>query len=382
LQQYQGVVDFKQLESPPAGLERLGGLKQRLNKVRLKQVGSDHKSKKGEANMAHEIFGERFFGKQRKPAWHGLGMTFDISMNAVQAFDAIGAYDIHAEKVYRANGQTVQAQAIVREATAKGEPEAVLGIVGADYVPVSPRTVCEIYDAKISRDVETIGCLRNGSTIFVSTKLPTIDVKGDEIEMYILVVNPMGGDEAMQIRVTPVRVVCGNTLTMAQSMSSQLFRIRHDINAEANLGGWLGGVMGKAESQVAMMKDALNILADYRVDEKTAKAVLSETYSEPNMPRNTAPIEVMKKRYEHREYLSERRAVSREEVMKLFNGAGTGMASIESAGTGYGLYNAICEYEDCAWSKNPISALESTVFGDRADTKVKGFETLMELAKV
>lgn len=332
--------------------------------------------------MSHEIFGERFFGKQRQPAWHGLGKTFDMPMTAVQAFEDMGKYEIHAEKLYRANGQTVQGQAIVRELTAKGEAEAVIGIVGADFMPVSPMQTCEAYDGSIAKPVETIGALRDGETLFISTKLPSIDVRGDEVEMYILIVNPMGGGEAMQIRTTPVRVVCANTLTMAQGLSTQLFRIRHDANALSNLTGWLGGVMGKAEGQVTMMKEALTLLADFRVTEIVAKDIITATYPDPKTPRNTAPVEVMKKRYEHREYLAERRAVTREEILKLFNGAGTGMERAECAGTAYGLFNAVAEYEDCAWSKNPTSALESTVFGERADNKVRCFENLMALAKV
>ena len=332
--------------------------------------------------MAHEIFGERFFGKQREPAWHGLGKVMDVPVTAIQAFEDMGAYDIHAEKLYRGNGSVVSGQAIVRELTAKGEPEKVIGIVGPDFMPVGPRVTCQTYDDKVARPVETIGCLRDGETIFVSTKLPSISVKGDEVEMYVLLVNPMGGGESIQIRVTPVRVVCMNTLNMAQGLSTQLYKVRHDVNALSNMAGWLEGVMGKAESQVAMMKEALEILAGYRIDTVTAKAVLSEVYPEPKTPRNTAPKEVMLRRMEHREYVSELQAVNRENALALFNGAGTGMDRPEAKGTGYGLFNAVAEFEDCRWSKNTTTALESAVFGDRADTKVKCFEELMELAKV
>lgn len=331
--------------------------------------------------MAHELFGERFFGKQRKPAWHGLGKVMDVPMTAVQAFEQMGPYEIHAEKVYRKNGSTVPAQVIVREATAQGEDEEVIGVVGPDFMPVGPRTTCEVYDAKVGRPVETIGALRSGETLFVSTKLPTIDVKGDEVEMYLLLINPMGGGEAIQIRTTPVRVVCMNTLVMASALSSQLYKVRHDINALANMGEWLTGVMGKAEAQVSLMKEALEILAGTRVGEGKAVEVLLQTYPEPRIPRNTAPKEVMEKRHEHREYVAQHRAVYREKALELFQGKGTGMDRPEAAGTAYGLYNAVCELEDCRWSRKPETGLESAVFGDRADTKVRAFDALMKVAK-
>lgn len=331
--------------------------------------------------MSHELFGERFFGKQRQPAWHGLGKTFDIPMTAIQAFEDMGAYEIHAEPLFRMNGGKVDSQVIVRDQTARGEAEKVIGVVGADFVPVSPRQTCQVYDDKVGKFVETIGCLRDGETIFMSTKLPSIDVKGDEVMMYLLLINPMGGGESIQIRTTPVRVVCMNTLNMAKTMSEQSYRIRHDQSAIATMGEWLGGVMGKAEGQVAMMKEALTLLSDFKVSETVAKEVLLTAYPEPIAPRNTAPKEVMVRRLEHREYISQRRVVSREAVLNLFNGAGTGMNTPESAGTAYGLFNAVAEYEDCAWSKNPVTAMESAVFGDKADIKASAFEALMKMVE-
>lgn len=331
--------------------------------------------------MAHEIFGERFFGKQRQPAWHGLGKVMDVPVTAIQAFEDMGAYNIHAEKLYRANGLPVQGQAIVREVTAKGEAEAVIGIVGPDFMPIGPRVTCEVYDKTVAKPVETIGCLRDGETIFVSTKLPSIDVKGDEVAMYLLLVNPMGGGASVQIRTTPQRVVCQNTLVVAQSMSTQCYKVRHDINALGNMAEWLTSVMTVAENQTAMIKEALEILADCQVSQETAKAVILDAYPEPRTPRNTAPKEVMVKRLEHREYLAEHKAVARENVLALFNGLGTGMDRPEAKGTGYGLFNAVCEYEDCAWSKNPITALESSVFGARADVKVAAFDSLIAIAR-
>jgi len=331
--------------------------------------------------MSHELFGERFFGKQRQPAWHGLGKVMDVPVTAIQAFEDMGAYDIHAEKVYRANGNIVSAQVIVRDATAEGEGEVIIGVVGPDFMPIGPRVTCEVYDNTVKQPVETIGCLKNGETIFVSTKLPSIDVRGDEVSMYLLLVNPMGGGESIQIRTTPVRVVCMNTLSMAQAMSSQTYRVRHDINALSNMSGWLDGVMNQAEKQVAMMKEALEILADYRIAPSTAREIVLQTYPDPRPIRNTAPREVLIKREENREYLAERRAVSRETIIKLFEGMGTGMESIDSKGTGYGLFNAVCEYEDCAWSKNQQGALESAVFGTRADSKELCFDNLMAIAR-
>lgn len=327
----------------------------------------------------HEIFGERFLNSREK-AWHGLGLTVKEPMGAVDALRLMGEYSIRMEPLYMANGTKVERQAIVREATAKGEAESVLGTVGPEYQPIGPLATCALYDDAVNQPVETIGALRDGAVLFITVKMPDYAVAGDEISDYLLVMNPMDGLEAAQIITSPVRVVCMNTLRMARSLGAVQYRIRHNAGAHIQMRDWLKTVYTKAAGKSAAIKDACEILASYRVTDTEVAETLLKVYPDPKQPRNTAPGEVMKKRLEHREYIGTLQSVARQETGKLFYGAGKGMDTVAAAGTAWGLYNAVVEYQDYRWARNERQAQESALFGPRADVKEWGFEKCAELA--
>lgn len=333
--------------------------------------------------MAHEIWGNRY-ANHREPAWHGLGLTIlDRKVGAVEALRLMGEYSIRTEQV-----KTIQTdipvlrKAIIRERTVRDEAEKVLGVVGMEYQPIGPMPTCEIFDRSVGQPIETIGALRDGATLFISVELPRFAVKGDEIQDYLLVVNPMDGGESAQIIRTPVRVVCMNTLRMGQRMGVTQYRLIHDENVAKNLATWLEGLYQKSVAQARLIQEACEVLASYRIGAEETKLVLERTYSDPKPPTNSAPREVMIKRQEHRDYVAQWRATAREQVLALFNGNGVGMNTVAAAGTAWGLYNAVVEYEDYRWSKNPQQALESAVFGARADVKDEAFERVAALAGV
>jgi len=333
--------------------------------------------------MAHEIFGERFLN-HRSAAWHGLGITLtDRRVGAVEALRLMGAYSIRTEQVKTiASDLPVPKKAVIRERTERGEPEKVLGVVGMEYQPIGPMTTCEVFDAAVGQPVETIGALRDGATLFITVELPKFDVKGDEIQDYLLVVNPMDGGEAAQIIRTPVRVVCANTLRMGQQLGVTQYRLIHDENVQKNLHDWLHGLYQKSVAQAKLIQEACTVLAEYRIGSEETATVLKRVYTEPKPPTNSAPREVMIKRQEHRDYVSQWRATAREQVLNLFNGQGRGMETVAAQGTAWGLFNAVVEYEDYRWSKNPQQALESAVFGARADVKDLAFETCAAMAGI
>ena len=330
--------------------------------------------------MAHEIFGERYLN-HREPAWHGLGLTITDGrkLGACDAFKLMGEYDIRMEPLYMANGAAVERQAIVRNATSKGEAEAVLGTVGMEYRPIGPLATCLAYDEAVGQPVETIGALRDGAVLFITVKLPNWSVAGDDIEDYLLVVNPMDGLEAAQIVRSPVRVVCANTLRLSRDLGAVQYKVRHNENAHTQLLEWLRQVYASAVDKSKVIQEACEILTTVKVSMSEATPIIRDIYPDPRVPRNTAPSEVMKKRHEHREYLAEYAAVAREQVALLFGGKGKGMDTPAAKGTAWGLYQGVIEYEDYKWSKNAMQAQESALFGARADIKEAAFDRCMAL---
>lgn len=326
--------------------------------------------------MAANLFNERFYSLREK-AWHGLGYVSDREMGAVEAF-SINPYDVSIVGLTTVDGMALRERAIVRDPVPDDPNRRVFGIVGPDYTLTSPQTVCEIWDRVVNRPVETWGALGQGETFFLTTKLPGFDIKGDPVEPYFLAVIPLYGNSSNELRMTPIRTVCQNTMVMAQRQSTSTYLVRHDAGAIDRLEKWMGSIAGQAEASIADAAQLFNQLALQRIDEQMARTMLEQIFPDPKLPARTAPDDVMVGRFAQYEATVEYQKKERDLAYDLFAGAMTG-AELESVqGTAYGLYNAVVELADYKGAgrsvRNDQARRRDLLFGYRADTKVRALE--------
>lgn len=327
--------------------------------------------------MGHNLFGERF-ADARKPAWHGLGTVLNDEVSATEALDVVGGYTVELVPA-TAGGVPLDKNAIIRKPT-QDDPEArVFGIVGEKYTLLTPQDICSIYDEQVAKPIETMGCLGHGETFFVSTQLPTLDVKGDEMENYLLISNPMTGLASAEIRVTPVRVVCQNTLIASDAMSTQKLKIVHDKSAKMRMAEWLRETYQIAETTSKILKDLFEVMADTKLKSAEADLLFKASYPTPPEPKKNATDKVFEQRikwWQENVSLMERR---REGAKMLFEGMGTGMDTKAAKGTLWGAYNAVVETEDYRNGRGDDQIGASAVFGERAVGKKRAFEYAVDL---
>lgn len=201
--------------------------------------------------MAHALeqssTGETAFALRGEPAWHKLGQVFDkeqhISTAEMLELAHLNDWNVRLEELTVPEGyrsQTKQ-QMVLRTNPFDGETD-VLAIVGNRYNVVQNETLFDFGDALLDggADWESAGSIKNGKVVFGSLTVPKefiLDPQGanDKTVSYLLVHTSHDGSTAVQANITPVRVVCQNTLNMALKGSKQSFKIRHSNTVDGKI---------------------------------------------------------------------------------------------------------------------------------------------------
>jgi phage/plasmid-like protein (TIGR03299 family) len=124
----------------------------------------------------------------------------------------------------------------------------VLGVVGERYVPLQNEDLFDFADNLLDNGGrwETAGSIKGGRVVFGALALEretVLDPNGvsDKINTYLLVNTSHDGSIAIQASITPVRVVCANTLNLAlgnrgrNGSVKQSFKIRHTQTAQGKV---------------------------------------------------------------------------------------------------------------------------------------------------
>lgn len=179
--------------------------------------------------MSHNV--ESCFSVREKP-WHGLGTIIQEACNSEEALHFAGLdWEVKQQPVLY-NGKETGYQFNIRSSD-----DTVLGVVGGRYKPVQNREAFAFTDELIGGDVryETAGSLANGKRVWMLAKMPDTKIFDDVVEPYLCLTNGHDGFSSMKVCMTPVRVVCQNTLNMALSTAKRTWNVRHSGNIESKL---------------------------------------------------------------------------------------------------------------------------------------------------
>jgi phage/plasmid-like protein (TIGR03299 family) len=116
------------------------------------------------------------------------------------------------------------------KANLRDSDQQVLGIVTDRYTVVQNEEAFSFTDALLGEGVryETAGSLQNGRRTWILAKLPQrYIISGDEITPYLVFMNSHDGTGAIKAAMTPIRVVCQNTLNLALSTAKRSWSTNH-----------------------------------------------------------------------------------------------------------------------------------------------------------
>ena len=178
--------------------------------------------------MAHEV--ESMFSVREKP-WH-YEMTKEVTKiiqaapNSQEALVAAGLdWDVESRDIFTDNGIKIEGY----KANTRVTDDAILGIVSNRYSIVQNRDAFSFTDSLIGNGAvyETAGSLRGGKQVWMLAKTDQMKILGDDVDPYICFTNSHDGLGSVRCIMTPVRVVCANTLSLALSQTSRSWSTRH-----------------------------------------------------------------------------------------------------------------------------------------------------------
>lgn len=159
------------------------------------------------------------------------------------------------------------------------------GVVGPDYQPLQNSNAFEFFDKFVKNgDVtyETAGALGEGERIWILAKeVGDMRVAGVDIcERSLLLSNSYDGQSSLQVKFTPIRVVCQNTLTMALNHGSDLFRNAHKRSLE-NRRGTAKETIGLISGQFKQIEETFQAMAQVRMNATMLKKYYQLAFPDP-----------------------------------------------------------------------------------------------------
>lgn len=169
---------------------------------------------------------ETMFYVREKP-WHGLGTRVMTAPDSKNALIYAGLdWKVLQKPVYTEDNHLIPGY----KANVRDSDEQVLGVVTDRYKVVQNGEAFAFTDELLGFGVryETAGSLQNGRKVWLLAKLPQeYIITGEQISPYLVFFNSHDGSGAIKAALTPIRVVCNNTLNLALQTAKRTWSTIH-----------------------------------------------------------------------------------------------------------------------------------------------------------
>ena len=166
--------------------------------------------------MAHQVETMAYAGQV---PWHGLGVPVSNDLTPVQMMDKAGlnwnVREVESFIEFDGKKMSTGLKSLVRETDGK-----ILSNVGENWKPCQNSDAFEFFSEYVmagDMEMHTAGSLKGGQMVWALAKVKdSFELfKGDQVDSYLLFSNPHQYGKSIDVRFTPIRVVCNNTLTLS-----------------------------------------------------------------------------------------------------------------------------------------------------------------------
>jgi len=314
--------------------------------------------------MAHEIEmvnGVAQMAYAGELPWHGLGTQVSDDISTDGMMEAAGLdWSVTKQPMYYMDDLGEMGEVPGKSALVRSSDNKVMDIVGQDWNPVQNAEAFEFFREFVdSGDMKmhTAGSLKDGKMVWALAKVNdgfTIKTAQgeDSVESYLLFSNPHQYGKSIDVRFTPIRVVCNNTLTLSLNQNvDQYVRMGHQrpFNAEDAM-----TTLGMAHKKLETYKEA-------------AEYLCQKSYTSEQM------VEYFNQVFPSASDRDSNKSRVAQEVMHTQAGANLG------EGTFWQLFNTVTYMTDHTLGRNSDTRLQSSWYGQNQNVKKKALELAVSM---
>lgn len=312
------------------------------------------------AHMIEFLDGKAAMAYAGETPWHGLGTQVPADVTPEQMLKAAGLdWKVNPVPAFaEVGGKQV---AIGRSALVRDVDNKILDVITDDWIPNQNESAFEFFNDFVAAgemEMHTAGSLRDGQLVWALAKVKeSFELfNGDTVESYLLFTNPHKYGWSIDVRFTPIRVVCNNTLTLSlNTQSSKIVKVSHRREFDGDL---VKETLGVAKEKLAAYKEMAAYLGSKRFTDESVVDYFKRIF----------PVSGDKKQ------ISKNAAIALE-VMDQQPGAEF------AEGSWWQAFNAVTFMTDHMIGRNADNRLTSAWYGANKNLKTRALETAVEFAE-
>jgi len=318
--------------------------------------------------MAHAlemINGEAQMAYAGDVPWHGLGVKVSNDLTPEQMLKAAGLdWTVDPVDLFAEVGD--KRLATGHRALVRSSDQRVLDVITDDWNPVQNQEAFEFFNDFVAAgdmSMETAGSLKDGKIVWALAAVKeSFELFGgkDKVDAYLHFTNPHAYGQSIDVRFTPIRVVCNNTLTLSlNTKSKNMVKVSHRREFDGDM---VKEALGVAKDKLAKYKEMAQYLSQKRYTDESVTDYFKRVF--PVLTTKTESEKVLSKS-----------AVRALEVIDTQPGAEFGR------GTWWQAFNCVTFMTDHEIGRSVDSRLTSAWYGANKNLKTKALETAVEMAE-
>lgn len=216
----------------------------------------------------------------RKPTWKGLGINVASARSSKEALAMSGLdWQVYQQPMTADNGVPITGY----KANIRDVDDQLLGVVTDKYQVVQNEEAFAFTEELLGYGVryETAGMLQDGRKTWILAKLPQrYQMMGDWVDPFLVFYNSHDGSGSIKVALTPVRVICQNTLNLALRAANRVWSTKHTGESHSRMDD-ARDTLFRAEEYMTELNQEMNHLADISFQRKEIDKFVEELFPLP-----------------------------------------------------------------------------------------------------